>query len=148
MALDGKFTSYQEMNWSGKVFVLVTLEYNGKPWENLSTFDSDLIEEVKKCTEGQDITFETKKSKKYTNLIMLNDVTAKGGGNQVSADGGKPASTGGGGWKKDTDKEIFGKTLTQLLNGFCAGGKIPTDAEVAQLGAIADAVTKGKYFKE
>ena len=151
MSLKGNWIAMERKDWSGKDFVICEIEYNGSPWGSLSTFDSALIAEAEKLKAGDEVTFETKKSGKYTNLIMLNDVKASGKEGQKTSGGGQTSfPKQGGGYKKDTPQEIFGKTLTQLMNGFLSGcsGKVPGDTDIAALAAIADAITKGKYYRE
>ena len=113
MALTGKWVEYKEMESSaGKPFIIATLEYNGKPWENLSTFDGNIIEVARGLSKGADVEFETKKSGKYTNLISLN---GSKGGAQGQAVKGKTVGN------RDFAKEGYEKAMCGLMNSFVHG---------------------------
>ena len=79
MALKGSWIGYDDMESpKGRHYIIASIEYKGKPWERLSTFDSGIIDVAKKLNEGDDVEFETRKSGNFTNLTMLNGVTASG----------------------------------------------------------------------
>ena len=129
--LTGKWIGYKEMESAGgKPFIIAEVEYNGKPWEGLSTFDGNIIEEARKLKEGDDVEFETKKSGKYTNLISLN---GSKGGAQGQAVKGKPVSN------RDFGKEGYEKAICGLMNAFVHGytankGEGPLGKEMTMMG--------------
>ena len=74
MPLQGKYTSHEiKQTARGNDFAIAELEYNDKPWEGLSTFDSKIIEVLGTLQSGEAVDFETKKSKdgKYQNLVAI-----------------------------------------------------------------------------
>ena len=104
MSLSGKYTSHElKETQAGKAFAVCTLEYNDKPWESLSTFDTKIIDILQGLQSGEAIDFETKKSKdgKYQNLVAI----AKAGDELVRAErgtsggGAKSGGSTGGGYK-------------------------------------------------
>lgn len=147
MPLTGNWIGYDEMETGkGLKYILASIEYNGTPWERLSTFDEGIIEVASKLKEGDEVTFETKKSGKYTNLTALNGTSATG----------RPTKASKNIPDRDFKREGRDKAFCGMMNAFIQGytahhGEMPEGQAMNMAGArIAVQVMKlehGEYWE-
>jgi len=160
MALTGNWIGYNEMESAGgKRYIICSIEYKGKPWGRLSTFDEAIIEEAERLSEGDEVTFETRKSGDFTNIIKLNNIGSSGKGSSSKQAGTqkKQARYKTTGDETDWDKIGDHKAWCGMMNAAITGyvthhGKFPDGKELTEIGhKCAVQVMKlrnGEYFND